>query len=81
MLLLLLEITAVSVSLTAAFLMTLGRNNTVWISLLLWTLASVLWGTVGYLTNNWALVIVNIGFFIFESIGVYKWISKGKHND
>lgn len=79
--LLIIEIAAVVVSLTAAFIMTFGKPQWVWLSMLLWTSGSVLWGLIGLLTNNWALVIVNIGFFILEGIGFIRWVKRRTKHD
>lgn len=73
----LIELLATGVSLTATGLMSAGKTRLVKYSMVLWLFGSVLWFTVGYQNNVLGLMIVNTGFFVLESWGLYKWFKVG----
>lgn len=69
----LLEVAATLVSLSAAANMTLGKPTTVWISMFLWLMGSILWFSVGVSIDNMALIVTSVGYFVLEIISLIRW--------
>ncbi len=69
-----LETLGTIVSLVAAIYAATGSPRHMKTAMALWTVGSVLWFAYGYMIGSVGLMLVNIGFFVIELVGLVRWM-------